>query len=95
MNNLVLLSNRSQEQVQRIVESHPRQPNMQARVVAPLMSHLRMKEEILSNQDYRGVIIVRHPFDRYLATEIRNTSVILVTTDWCLPSGTSLRGASS
>lgn len=66
MHNLLQLSGKDQEEIEKIIEDHPGQADQQGRVVAPKipLSHI---QRIASNKDARLLLIVRHPFDRLVS----------------------------
>lgn len=70
MHNLLHLAGRSEEEINRIVQEHPRQPNDQARVVAPILAMSKLRE-MSSSEKYKSFLVVRHPFDR-LVSAFRN-----------------------
>ena len=79
MHNLLYLAGKNEFEVEQIMEEHPkylntikqkktlqynfRQPNEQARVVAPVVDGATIKQIAFSNIS-TNLIIVRHPFDR-------------------------------
>ena len=63
MHHLLQLAGRNQFEIQQILEEHPKQPNEQARVVAPVLGGAKLKL-VAHSDNATNLIIVRHPFDR-------------------------------
>ena len=63
MHNLLYLAGKNEFEVEQIMEEHPRQPNEQARVVAPVVDGATLKQ-MSFERDASNLIIVRHPFER-------------------------------
>jgi len=66
MHNLLYLAGKNEFEVEQIMEEHPKQPNEQARVVAPVVDGATIKQIAYSNIS-TNLIIVRHPFDRLVS----------------------------
>lgn len=67
MHNLLHLAGKSEKEIEAIVRKHPGQPNDQARVVAPVLSDSKTRAAVTGREGFRGLIIVRHPFDRLVS----------------------------
>jgi len=66
MTNLLTLANRSAEDLRRLRETYPSQPNMQARAVAPMLTSSRLAP-LLKMHRFTKLLIVRHPFGRLVS----------------------------
>eukprot|EP00092_Neocalanus_flemingeri_P032094 GFUD01034882.1.p1 GENE.GFUD01034882.1~~GFUD01034882.1.p1 ORF type:complete len:436 (-),score=99.92 GFUD01034882.1:116-1423(-) len=66
MHNILHLAGKTEKDIEKIIQDHPQQPNEQARVVAPLLPLSKLRE-ISSSEQFKGMLVVRHPFDRLVS----------------------------
>jgi len=66
MHNLLVLAGLSKSKIEELKVKHPRQPNDQARFVAPALNSLQLKKIEKQRRSTR-LLIVRHPFERLLS----------------------------